>query len=53
MIAELFDKKLDEKKFPFELITSNICDLERMFNINFGGFTYNESLKNYILNLFI
>ncbi|CAF0895808.1 unnamed protein product [Brachionus calyciflorus] len=53
MISQLFDKKFDEKKLPFELIASNILDMEQMFNINFGGHTNNESLKNYILNLFI
>lgn len=38
---------------PFEMKASNIVDLERMFNIKFGGYTNNESLKNYVLNLFL
>lgn len=55
-MAELFEKetsKEDKKTFPFDLTPSNICDLEKMLNTKFGGFTQNESLKNYLFNLFI
>jgi len=31
-------------KIPFELKASNILDLERMFDLNFGGHTNNDSL---------
>ena len=41
-----------KKKFPFDLIPSNVSDLESMFNAGFGGYTNNESLKNYIFELF-
>lgn len=49
-ICELFDKKFEDN---FKLNESNIMDLESMFNINFGGYTNDESIKNFILNLFL
>ncbi len=58
-IASLFEVKFTEEtdetgevKFPFDLKSSNIIDLESMFNTKFGGYTHDSSLKNYLFSLF-